>query len=57
MLATATTERLTLVPVGPEHVENLVILHSGPDVAQWYAGIRTHSQASTWAQEMQQRWQ
>lgn len=55
MLATATTERLTLVPVGPEHVENLVILHSGPDVAQWYAGIRTHSQASTWAQEMQQR--
>jgi RimJ/RimL family protein N-acetyltransferase len=52
-----TTERLSLVPVGPEHVEDPVILHSGPDVARWYAGAWSHSQASTWAQQMHERWQ
>jgi len=50
-------ERLTLVPIGPQHTEDLVVLHAGPDVAYWYAGTWTHSQAHAWAEEMHERWE
>jgi RimJ/RimL family protein N-acetyltransferase len=52
-----TTDRLALFPVGPEHAEDLVLLHSGPDVAYWYAGTWTLSGARAWAEQMAQRWQ
>jgi hypothetical protein len=32
------TERLVLVPVGPEHADDLYQLHRDPWVATWYAG-------------------
>lgn len=52
-----TTDRLALVPIGPKHTEDLVVLHSGPDVSYWYAGTWTRHDAHDWAQQMQQRWQ
>lgn len=52
-----TTERLTLVPVGPQHVEDLVVLHSDPDVAFWYAGAWTPAEARRWAGQMRRRWE
>ena len=51
------TERLTLEPAHPRHAEDLVLLHSGPDVAFWYAGAWTRVQAQEWATGMQERWQ
>ena len=32
------TERLRLVPIGLEHVADLVTIHQDPWIAQWYAG-------------------
>jgi RimJ/RimL family protein N-acetyltransferase len=32
------SERLRLVPIGPEHVSDLVTLHRDPWIAQWYGG-------------------
>jgi RimJ/RimL family protein N-acetyltransferase len=32
------TERLRLVPIGLEHVADLVAIHQDPWIAQWYAG-------------------
>jgi RimJ/RimL family protein N-acetyltransferase len=32
------TERLRLVPIGPEQVADLVTIHQDPWIAQWYAG-------------------
>lgn len=51
-----TTDRLVLVPVGPEHADNLVVLLTGPDVAFWYAGTWTRSEALDWARQMSLRW-
>jgi RimJ/RimL family protein N-acetyltransferase len=51
-----TTERLVLVPVGPQHADDLVVLHAGPDVAFWYAGTWTRSRALDWARQMSRLW-
>ena len=51
------TERLTLVPVGPEHLKDLVVLHSGLDVTYWYAGAWTRADAHSWAGQMHQSWE
>src|ERR1700689_3539120 len=32
------TDRLRLVPIGPEQVADLVTIHQDPWIAQWYAG-------------------
>jgi RimJ/RimL family protein N-acetyltransferase len=55
-LVMVTTDRLVLVPVGPGHVDDLVVLHSGPDVAFWYAGTWMRTEALDWARQMSQRW-
>jgi RimJ/RimL family protein N-acetyltransferase/ADP-ribose pyrophosphatase YjhB (NUDIX family) len=36
---TRLTERLRLEPIGPEHVADLVRLHSEPAIAQWHGGV------------------
>jgi RimJ/RimL family protein N-acetyltransferase len=51
------TERLRLEPVRPAHADDLVLLHSGPDVALWYGGTWTKAEARAWAAQMQHRWQ
>ncbi|MEP6851432.1 MAG: GNAT family N-acetyltransferase [bacterium] len=51
------TERLRLEPVDPDHADDLVLLHSGPDVAFWYAGAWTQADALDWAAQMHHRWQ
>ena len=35
------TERLRLEEVGTQHAEDLLRIHSDPDVAEWYAGAWT----------------
>lgn len=52
-----TTERLTLEPAHPRHADDLVLLHSGPDVAFWYGGAWTRAEAQVWATGMHERWQ
>lgn len=51
------TERLKLEPVHLDHADDLVLLHSGPDVAYWYAGTWTRAEAQDWATQMQHQWQ
>lgn len=53
---TVITERLDLVPVGPEHVEDLVRIHGDPRVAYWFAGSWTPERASVWARRQQESW-
>lgn len=49
------TERLKLVPVGLDHVGDLVLLQKGPDVAFWTSTL-TWTQAEEYAAQMQARW-
>jgi len=51
------TERLRLEPVRPEHADDLVLLHSSPDIAFWYGGTWTKAEAQEWAAQMEHRWQ
>lgn len=50
------TDRLTLTPIGPQHVGDLVQLHADPNVAWWNAGVWSDVDARRFATEMQHRW-
>jgi RimJ/RimL family protein N-acetyltransferase len=50
------TERLLLVPIGPEHAEDLYRLHSDPWVATWYAGPWTRGDAAAFASSCARSW-
>jgi RimJ/RimL family protein N-acetyltransferase len=43
------TDRLHLVPVGPEHVEDLVAIHRDPWIAEWYGGEWSTAMAEKFA--------
>ena len=51
------TERLLLVPIGPEHIEDLYRLHQDPWVALWYGGAWTREQAAAFASACANAWQ
>ncbi len=51
------TERLVLTPVTTADAENLMLLHSGPNVSSWHAGTWPAAHAHEWADAMAQRWQ
>ena len=55
-VGTVITERLELVPVGPEHVEDLVRIHGDRRVAYWFAGSWTPERASVWTRRQQESW-
>ncbi|MGO8959358.1 MAG: GNAT family N-acetyltransferase [Streptosporangiaceae bacterium] len=50
------TERLLLVPIGPEHAEDLFRLHQDPWVATWYAGTWTRDDAAAFASSCARAW-
>ena len=56
------TERLRLVPIGPEHADELHRLHSDPDVAEWYAltveeaRARAEAWGRGWASDGVSKW-
>lgn len=52
----AETERLMLVPIGPEHAEDLYRLHQDPWVATWYAGTWTRDDAAAFASSCATAW-
>jgi RimJ/RimL family protein N-acetyltransferase len=49
------TPRLILTPVGPDDVDDLVLLHGDPEVAYW-TGPWTRSTIEAWVAEMARRW-
>ena len=50
------TERLVLVPIGPQHAEDLYQLHRDPWVATWYAGAWTRGDAAAFASSCARAW-
>ncbi|MEO6088377.1 MAG: GNAT family N-acetyltransferase [Umezawaea sp.] len=52
-----TTARLRLVPIGPEHANDLLQLHQDPGIARWYGGVWTPDQARQSAASMGRAWQ
>jgi RimJ/RimL family protein N-acetyltransferase len=52
----ALTERLRLVPVGPEHVADLVAVHRDPWIAEWYAGAWSDQRAEEFARACDRGW-
>jgi RimJ/RimL family protein N-acetyltransferase len=50
------TDRLRLVPIGPEHVDDLVALHADEAVAAWHGGPWSVADARRRAEWAQQRW-
>jgi RimJ/RimL family protein N-acetyltransferase len=52
----ALTERLRLVPVGPEHVADLVAVHGDPWIAEWYAGAWSDQRAEEFAHACARGW-
>jgi RimJ/RimL family protein N-acetyltransferase len=50
------TGRLRLVPIGPEHVDDLVTLFADDVVAHWYGGTWTRSEAASNASAMAAAW-
>jgi RimJ/RimL family protein N-acetyltransferase len=51
-----TTERLQLTPVTTADADDLVLLHSDPNVAYWYAGAWSTAHAHEWCVAMVERW-
>jgi hypothetical protein len=49
------TPRLVLTPVGPDDVDDLVLLYADPQVALW-TGSSTSAAATSWAADMTARW-
>ncbi len=49
------TPRLVLTPVGPEAVDDLVLLYADPQVARW-TGPWTRAAVQAWAADMAVRW-
>jgi RimJ/RimL family protein N-acetyltransferase len=50
------TARLRLVPIGSEHVADLVAIHWDPWVAEWYAGEWSTARAEVFAQGCARGW-
>ncbi len=50
------TERLLLVPIGPEHAGDLYRLHQDPWVATWYGGTWTRGDAAAFAASCAGAW-
>ncbi len=50
------TDRLVLTPIGPEHTDDMVLLHSDPNVAYWNAGAWSEAHARRFALDMHERW-
>lgn len=50
------TERLRLVPIGPELVDDLYRLHQDPGIARWHSGRWTWEHARERAESMGQAW-
>jgi RimJ/RimL family protein N-acetyltransferase len=50
------TERLILEPIGPEHVDELWLLHQDPVVAAWYGGTWSRAEATAFAARCAQAW-
>lgn len=51
------TDRLLLVPIGPEHVDDLYQLHEQPGVAAWYGGRWTRDEARRRASSFGTGWE
>ena len=51
------TERLRLEEIGPQHVDDLLRVHSDPDVAKWYAGAWTRELAEQRATQWGEAWE
>jgi hypothetical protein len=49
------TPRLVLTPVGPDDVDDLLVLSSDPVVASW-TGPWTRAAVEAWAADMAARW-
>ena len=49
------TARLVLTPVGPDDVDDVVLLHEDPLVERW-TGPWTRATSTAWAQGMAERW-
>ena len=49
------TPRLVLSPVGPDDVDDLILLHSDPEVSYW-TGPWTREAVEVWAADMAARW-
>ena len=49
------TPRLVLTPVGPDDVDDLILLYSDPEVAYW-TGPWTRETVEVWAADMAARW-
>jgi len=50
------TERLRLVPIGPQHAHDLWLLHQDGQIAQWYAGRWSREQAAETAAAIGRAW-
>jgi RimJ/RimL family protein N-acetyltransferase len=50
------TERLVLLPIGPEHADDLWRLHQDPWIATWFAGAWSRQKAATFAEGCATRW-
>ena len=51
-----TTERLVLTPVTTADADDLVLLHSDPNVSHWHAGAWSRAHAHEWSRSMAERW-
>lgn len=54
---TRLTERLRLEPIGPEHVPDLVRLHTDPGIARWHGGAWTDRRAVEVARTKRAAWE
>jgi len=50
------TDRLQLVPIGPQHADDLWRLHQDEWVATWNAGTWTKQEAATFAEACGRAW-
>jgi RimJ/RimL family protein N-acetyltransferase len=50
------TDRLELVPIGPEHAADLYRLRQEPWVAHWYGGTWSHDEAAAFASSCAEAW-
>lgn len=50
------TARLVLEPIGPEHADELWLLHRDPVVAYWYGGAWSKAKAAAFGEHCGQAW-
>jgi RimJ/RimL family protein N-acetyltransferase len=50
------TERMHLLPIGPEHVADLVVIHRDPWIAEWYGGEWSVAAAESFARTCARAW-